>query len=146
MSVTEHLAAYKWKPGQCGNPNGRPKDLLSPQLRMLAEQEIETEHGLVTRGELLASMIWRMVFDDNELWQMRAMCLKLLIERIDPIPRPTVASVQNVLVEMPGMSSLARKIIDAGRDGVPTTQRVLQELRSLANQEADGNGKPPTDC
>lgn len=61
---TAHLDQYKWKPGQSGNPKGRPKKrLISDALR--AKLEVELGEG-ETLADLIASRIVDMIKSEDD--------------------------------------------------------------------------------
>ena len=74
----------RWKPGQSGNPNGRPVSRpLTAALKALAEQDISVKAGgktlAGTRLQLLAEIAWRKAMSGDFRY------FKELLDRLEEI-------------------------------------------------------------
>lgn len=89
---------YRWKPGQSGNPGGRPKGRsITARLRALLEQE----HG----GKQLADLVAERFLKD--VLQGKLGHLKEMLDRLEgPVPSKTEVSGE-------GGSSLVFHIVEA---------------------------------
>jgi hypothetical protein len=75
--------ATRWKPGQSGNPNGRPKGSrnISAVLRDVLRQKVAvTENGKTRQLPVLEAMVRRLV---NEALRNQPTAMKLLLSMID---------------------------------------------------------------
>jgi type II secretory pathway component GspD/PulD (secretin) len=82
---TTHLNPYKFKPGQSGNPSGRPKGSVSirTEVRKLL-QEAAKEGSADTVAVALAKRLIHQAFDGD----MKAM--QMVIEHIDGKPQQSI--------------------------------------------------------
>lgn len=71
-----------WKPGQSGNPNGRPKKAvcITELVRSYLNGTINTKGGIISRGQALAEKLYECAKDGD----MTA--IKLLMNYIDGLP------------------------------------------------------------
>lgn len=55
-------SSTSWKPGQSGNPGGRPKDgeSMSSLMREILEEEVDTPAGKITRRKLFLRRIYQL--------------------------------------------------------------------------------------
>ena len=56
---TDHLKTTQWKPGQSGNPGGRPRDLLTREYRQLLGELVPGDPTKRTFARLIAEAIAR---------------------------------------------------------------------------------------
>lgn len=73
----------RFKPGQSGNPKGRPKkelcvtDILREQSKI---RDVQTEEGKITRAEAIAKRLWLMAMEGD------IAALKYIYDRLDGKP------------------------------------------------------------
>jgi len=94
----KHRAAHRnlrppWKPGESGNPNGRPKRRTFSEVAyaFLAEKVDPNDRNSPTRLERLCeTLIDRAIQGDMQ-------AAKLILDRVDPIPRSAQLAVTNAI-------------------------------------------------
>lgn len=98
---TKKLPSNAWKPGQTGNPHGRPKKSgsITEELRLMSNRlvEIEDEDGekkRIARRVALARRIWKEAIGGNHKY------VDLLINRLDGKLADTVI-VDTVIDHLP---------------------------------------------
>lgn len=72
----EHLKPHQWKPGQSGNPSGRPKGAVSLTAKLRQALEVEIKPGLTTADLLVKVAIKAASKGDYKFW-------KEILDRID---------------------------------------------------------------
>lgn len=110
------MAIKRFQPGQSGNPKGRPPtvSLTRKLLGGDADQLVLKARDLALAGDVVA--------------------LRLILERLDPVPRSTQPAVSIPgLREAANLSAKARLIIDAVGDGLVNPDAAASLLASLAN-------------
>lgn len=82
-----------WKPGQSGNPAGRPKRKTFTELAhaYLSARVNPKDRSSPTRLELLCETVYDLAIQGD------ACAIKLIFDRIDPIPRSPRVAVANVV-------------------------------------------------
>lgn len=90
----------RWLPGECGNPNGRPKGAATSVDRVF-EQELERlvegdpsvgDTGPISRRRKLVRTVLDTIEDGN------LPAAKLLLERLWPVPKPEDAPKPAVVI------------------------------------------------
>jgi hypothetical protein len=95
MASTEHMQQYRFRPGQSGNPRGRPRGRsLTNALRTIGEREhlrnADDPNSGVTPIDALAQLIWREALNKDFRY------VRLVAEYLDGKPTPILeAAIQN---------------------------------------------------
>ena len=82
--LTPKMQELKWKPGQSGNPKGRPKKEMSitDALRRIGEEvNPQTKQ---TKIQILAEMIWETALKGDKIMA------QMIIERLEGKPRQPI--------------------------------------------------------
>jgi hypothetical protein len=82
MAAPKNLTSA-WKPGQSGNPSGRPKDRLRPALILEAAKLIKKNKVQMTQGEALAANLFRLALSNR---MVAVPAAKLILEYVDGKP------------------------------------------------------------
>lgn len=93
-----------WKPGQSGNPKGRPKQksIETVMREILREEFVGPDGETTTKLEVLARVMWDKVIRDRDI-----ATINLLLKRLWPEVRQH---------EVSGSVSLEQQIQDAARE------------------------------
>ena len=97
QSKSSHLERYKFKPGQSGNPKGRPKSILSKQVRLqLLSQYAKMNLKRVNPVEAIREMnrmegIYNVPFGFNDNRVINIICDKRTADLIGQIGERTKA-------------------------------------------------------
>ena len=91
--TAEQLAAFRWKPGQSGNPSGRPgfKPVMDIVKRVLAEPS-DHDANMSKAEELVRNLIDRAIAGDPT-------SIKELLSRWEPVPKNGI-TINNSLGEV----------------------------------------------
>lgn len=74
------LAPHQFKPGQSGNPSGRPKNVLTKALR----KKLEEVNGDKSNAELVADKLVALALDGN------LEAIKIALDRMEGRPRQSI--------------------------------------------------------
>lgn len=74
---------FAFKPGQSGNPAGRPRDAITPHLRELAQEQAPGKDKR-TYGRMVAEMLYAEALGGN------VQAAKEILDRLDGKPRQAV--------------------------------------------------------
>jgi len=106
---------FAFKPGQSGNPAGRPRDTVTPHLRELVRMRHSEKDG-VTYGEMVArSLLTRAIVGDVQ-------AIREVFDRLEGKPRQAI----DVSVE-----EKRRAIFEAGLDMLKRTGLSDEEAAAL---------------
>ena len=110
-TLPEALKAYSFKPGQSGNPGGRPKKLTGPLEEFLSRRVPHDKQRRQYVDLLIESMVKRAIAKSDPL-------IKEIFERVEGhVPKdPAAAAVfgnRIIVLDMPRPP----KMIDVGSDG-----------------------------
>ncbi len=111
-----------WKPGQSGNPKGRPKQksIETVMREILGEEYVGPDGEKTTKLEVLAKIMWSKVIQDRDI-----ATITLLLKRLWPEVRQH---------EVSGTVSLEQQIADAARE--------LDRRLGLDKGQDSGDDKP----
>jgi hypothetical protein len=109
-AMPEALKAYAFKPGQSGNPGGRPRKLTAPLEAFLARKD---KHGKQYAQLLIESMVMRAIKNSDSM-------VKEIFERVEGhVPHDPAEAAQFgikvVVVDIPRPPKM--KTIDVGGNG-----------------------------
>lgn len=121
--ITPEMEAAKWKPGQSGNPKGRPKQQsLETVLRQYLQQEIGKEgEAKITRFDAMVRVIF-----SEAVTKRNAKVLIAIMDRLYPKPIVIRGDEDNpVIVERASMKHMSTK--------------ELRQLDALETRVLEGN-------
>lgn len=105
---SKHLIPFHWKPGQSGNPNGRPK---GKTLKEFAREYLETmpeEDKLAYLATLPAEIVWRMAEGNPHTTEDKKISIST--------PRPILGGLtqaESVQLEDAAIDALADALVHA---------------------------------
>lgn len=77
---------HAWKPGQSGNPAGRPRDTITPHLREIAREQAPGKDGR-TYGRMVAEMLFAEALAGGK---NSVQATKEILDRLEGRPRQAV--------------------------------------------------------
>lgn len=132
-----------WRPGQSGNPRGRPRKGKSlTEILERCGRERDPESGR-PRYELLAEKLWQLALDGH------LEAVKLLYNRVDGLPRMqlplgTRAGITFVITAPPGVHEPDIIDVQPAPDIVEGQARELPAPRTADNFFPDASSEDPT--
>ncbi len=113
------MATTKFKPGQSGNPAGRPKGTTAgSKIRKAIDER---------RDDILKSVINAAVNGDMQ-------ACKMLLDRITPPLKPVAANVQLSLPDVAGLAEQGAAVVNATLSGTIPPDVGSQLITALSNQ------------
>ncbi len=118
--------SHGFQPGHSGNPQGRPRDTITPHLRELV-QRLHPDAGEITYGELIALRL----IEQAVAGEIAA--IREVIDRLEGKPR------QSVAVDMSGMDwrEQAREFGLSIDDIIAETRRLIDAAVTERDEEPD---------
>ena len=94
----------QWKPGQSGNPNGRPKGNIVDELLKALHEELDTEKGKVKIGRAVAQKLLQAALKGdlratNQILDFTESKPKQSVEHSGPDGQPIAVSVVDLLTK-----------------------------------------------
>lgn len=121
-----NLTAPRFKPGQSGNPSGRPKNVLTKALRKKLNELESDAPGSRTRAEVLMDKLYSMAEGGN------IDALKMCLDRMEGRPR------QSISLDVDEHGTLERKLDnfmrESERDGDPVER--AEAIAILAEEDS----------
>lgn len=120
--VKHDTGSSKWKPGQCGNPGGRPSTTRAGMDAL--RRAVDSEGGL--------DEFCRLLVEDAKAGDPEAR--RLIVNRLVPQPRPTI---QTERVEVQGSpEEQATALLDYANQGLISLEQALLTIDGLAKAKS----------
>ena len=119
----DHLKKHQFKPGQSGNPGGRPKGVLNLHPLMVKEL-LKVGEGGETRAERLVRIL--LLEMELEPAKMTPFILKLIDRDEGPVEKSPLISI-DARGQVPQPPPL-----EPGKDGAPSFSEHLRRLSAIA--------------
>jgi hypothetical protein len=120
-----NLTAPRFKPGQSGNPSGRPKNVLSKSLRKKLEELESDAPDARSNADLITDKLVTLALGGN------LEAIKIVLDRMEGRPR------QSISVDVDEHGRRERKLqnflVESEREGDPLTRE--QAIAILAEED-----------
>lgn len=122
MPNPQNIEKYKFKPGQCGNPNGRPKNRAPEKLaKVMGKSKVKKYYGLTN--------------EEVEYWE-----LSLISLRLDEIT--ALAKDPDIPVYVRGLSMAI--LTETKRGETKTLDKLREHVYGRAKQQLELTGRITT--